>query len=138
LEKSCGAVVFRKDGEVKYLLLKYGAGHWGFVKGHIELNESEKDTVKRELEEETKITNAEFVENFRQTISYFFKRDGKAIYKQVTYFLVQSQDRKIELSYEHEGYEWLSYQKAVRKLTFENSRKVLKKAHNFLKALGIV
>jgi bis(5'-nucleosidyl)-tetraphosphatase len=130
--------VFRKNGEVKYLLLHYAAGHWGFVKGHIEPNESEKDTVKRELEEETKITNAEFVEKFRQAINYFFKRDGKTIYKEVAYFLVQAKDRKVELSYEHKGYEWLSYEKAVRKLTFENARKVLRKAHKFLKTLGIV
>jgi 8-oxo-dGTP pyrophosphatase MutT (NUDIX family) len=138
LEKSCGAVIFRKNGEIKYLLLHYHAGHWGFVKGHIEPNESEKETVKRELEEETKITRAEFVENFRQKINYHFKRDGKPIYKQVTFFLIKTDNRDVKLSYEHTGYNWLSYERAVRKLTFENARKVLKKAHFFLKTSGIM
>jgi 8-oxo-dGTP pyrophosphatase MutT (NUDIX family) len=65
-EKSCGALVFRKNKEVEYLLLHYGAGYWDYVKGQVELNESEKDTVVRELEEETSITDARFVEGFRE------------------------------------------------------------------------
>jgi len=137
-EKSCGAVVFRKNGEVEYLLLHYEAGHWDFVKGQVEPNESEKDTVMRELEEETGLTKAKFVEDFREEINYFFRRGGKTIYKEVAYFLIQAQNRKVELSYEHVEYEWLSYEKAMKKLTFKNSKDVLKKAHKFLKTRGIV
>ncbi len=49
-EKSCGAVVFFKNKEeTKYLLLRYEAGHWDFVKGNVEVNETEKETVLREL-----------------------------------------------------------------------------------------
>ena len=80
-EKSCGAVVFKRNGEVQYLLLHYEAGHWDYVKGQVEPNESEKDTVVRELEEETGITNARFVEDFREEISYFYRREGKTVYK---------------------------------------------------------
>ena len=68
-EKSCGAVVFLKKTEVNYLLLRYGAGHWDFVKGNIEPNESEKETVIRELQEETGIVDARFIEGFRILIS---------------------------------------------------------------------
>ena len=58
-EKSCGAVVFLKTlEETKYLLLQYEAGHWDFVKGNVEPEESEKETVLRELQEETGITDA--------------------------------------------------------------------------------
>ena len=47
-EKSCGAVVFiKKEDQTKYLLLNYAAGHWDFVKGNVELNETEKETVLR-------------------------------------------------------------------------------------------
>ncbi|HHF56026.1 MAG TPA: diadenosine tetraphosphate hydrolase, partial [Thermoplasmatales archaeon] len=31
VERSCGGVIFK---DKKYLLLKYGWGHWGFVKGN--------------------------------------------------------------------------------------------------------
>jgi len=132
-EKSCGAVVFRKNREVEYLLLHYEAGHWDFVKGQVEVNESEKETVMRELEEETKITDAHFVGNFREEISYVYRRKGKTIYKKVAYFLVQAQKTKVTLSYEHVAYVWLTYQKAIERLTFKNAKNVLKKAHEFLK-----
>jgi bis(5'-nucleosidyl)-tetraphosphatase len=42
-EKSCGAVIYlKKDSEVFYLLLNYEAGHWDFVKGNVEPNETAK------------------------------------------------------------------------------------------------
>jgi len=44
-EKSYGAVVFRRDGDLWYLILQYGAGHWDLVKGHGERGESEKTTL---------------------------------------------------------------------------------------------
>ncbi len=131
-ERSCGAVVFRKNEQVKYLLLHYEAGHWGFVKGNPEKYESEEDTVRRELEEETGIIDAKFIGDFKEEISYFYRRAGQTIYKQVTYLLVEAQSDAVELSYEHVGYAWLSYQKALKRLTFKNAKKVLKKAHEFL------
>lgn len=132
-EKSCGAIVFRKNSEVEYLLLHYEAGHWDFVKGNVEPNESEKDTVMRELKEETGIVGAHFVEGFRGKINYFYKRGGKTVYKEVVFFVVQTGDRKVRLSYEHIGYDWLNYQEALERLTFENARRMLKKAHELLK-----
>lgn len=132
-EKSCGAVVFKKNQEVEYLLLHYEAGHWDFVKGNVEPKESEKDTVIRELREETGITEAHFIGDFRKKISYFYRRSGKTIYKEVIYFLIQAQKGDVRLSYEHIGYEWLNYEEAVERLTFNTARNVLKKAHKLLK-----
>ena len=133
-EKSCGAVVFRKNSKVEYLLLHYEAGHWDFVKGNVEPNESEKDTAMRELKEETGILEAHFIEDFRDTINYFYKRGGKTIYKEVIFFLIQTKDSRVKLSSEHIGYEWLDYQEALERLTFKNAKKVLQKAHEFLKS----
>ena len=65
-EKSCGAVIFiKKEEQPKYLLLNYAAGHWDFVKGNVEVNETEKDTVLRELKEETAIVDAHFLDGFK-------------------------------------------------------------------------
>ncbi len=135
---SCGAVVFRKNQEIRYLLLRYEAGHWEFVKGEVEANEGERDTVIRELKEETGITDARFIGDFREKISYFFKSGGKTIYKEVTFFLIETQASDVELSHEHTGYEWLNYKNAMERLTFNNAKNVLKKAHNFLKAHRII
>jgi bis(5'-nucleosidyl)-tetraphosphatase len=130
--KSCGAVVYREDAQVKYLLLYYGGDHWDFVKGEVEEGESEEETARRELEEETGLTDAQFIDDFREEISYFFRSAGQTIYKQVVYFLVQVTSSTVKLSYEHAEYTWLDYDEALEKLTFKNARDVLKKAHEFL------
>jgi bis(5'-nucleosidyl)-tetraphosphatase len=136
-ERSCGAVVFKRNGEVEYLLLLYEAGHWDYVKGQVEPNEGEKDTVLRELKEETGITDARFIEGFREEISYFYRREGKTVYKQVVFFLIETKEGEVKLSYEHVGYTWLNYETAMEKLTFANAKKVLAKANDFLRKQGV-
>jgi bis(5'-nucleosidyl)-tetraphosphatase len=135
-EKSCGAVVYFKNVKVKYLLLQYEAGHWDFVKGNVEPNESEADTVLRELKEETGIVATQLIEGFREQIQYFYRRQGETIQKEVVFYLIQADTEKVELSFEHVGYEWLDYQHALEKLTFKNAREVLQKAHAFLQEHG--
>jgi 8-oxo-dGTP pyrophosphatase MutT (NUDIX family) len=138
-EKSCGAVVFiETDDLTKYLLLNYEAGHWDFVKGNVEPNENEKQTVVRELEEETSITNAQFIDDFREAIVYFYRRQGLTVRKEVVFFIMESYTDKVQLSFEHIGYTWLDYQHAMEKLTFKNARDVLQKTHDFLKKKGII
>jgi len=137
-EKSCGAIVFAKNIEVHYLLLHYEAGHWDFVKGNVEPNESERDTVMRELKEETGIAEAQFIDSFKEKIEYFYRRQGTTIHKEVVFFLIEARTEKVELSYEHVGYEWLDYQRAMEKLTFKNAKNVLQKAHEFLKTQGTI
>jgi 8-oxo-dGTP pyrophosphatase MutT (NUDIX family) len=130
--------VFLKTAEVNYLMLHYEAGHWDFVKGNVEPSESEKDTVIRELKEETGIVDAQFVDGFREKIDYFYRRQGTTIHKEVVFFLIETHTEQVKLSYEHVGYTWLNYQRAMEKLTFKNAKDVLQKAHALLKARGIV
>ena len=135
-EKSCGAVVFKrqKDGSVKYLLLHYGAGHWDFPKGHQEKNEKEEQAALREIKEETGIEDVEFADNFRETIKYFFKKGEETVYKEVIFYLAQSATEEVNLSSEHIGYAWLSYEHACKKLTFNNAKELLEKADKFISA----
>jgi 8-oxo-dGTP pyrophosphatase MutT (NUDIX family) len=138
-EKSCGAVVFiRKEEQIKYLLLNYAAGHWDFVKGNVEINETEKETVLRELQEETAITDATFIENFKETIAYFYRRQGLTVHKEVVFFIIETHTEKVELSFEHVGYIWLDYKHAMEKLNFKNAKDVLQRAHDFLKKQKII
>jgi 8-oxo-dGTP pyrophosphatase MutT (NUDIX family) len=138
-EKSCGAVVFIKKGDqTLYLLLNYAARHWDFVKGNVEQGETEKQTVTRELKEETSIVEAKFIDRFKEQISYFYRRQGLTVHKEVVFFIMESQSDKVELSFEHVGYIWLDFQHTLEKLTFKNARDVLKKAHDFLSKQGII
>jgi bis(5'-nucleosidyl)-tetraphosphatase len=137
-EKSCGAVVFLKNEETKYLLLHYEAGHWDFVKGNVEPNESEKETVTRELQEETGIVDARFIDDFREKIDYFYRRQGTTIHKEVIFFIIETHTETVKLSFEHVGYIWLNYKDAMEKLTFKNAKDILQKAHKVLKNREII
>ena len=53
-EKSAGIVLFRNDSDKnEFLLLNYPQGHWDFVKGKIEQNETSHEAAIRETREET-------------------------------------------------------------------------------------
>ena len=66
-ERSAGIVLFREsDDEILFLLLHYPTGHWDFVKGKIEKDESAQITAIRETKEETGITDVEFIEGFQE------------------------------------------------------------------------
>lgn len=133
VEKSAGAVIFRKDnGKIYYLVLHYEMGHWGFPKGHIGKGEELEDTARREIREETGIKDLEFTSGFKEWIKYFFKLKKKNIFKIVTYFLAETKTKRIKLSFEHIGYKWLPYEETLKQLTFDNTKAILKKANRFL------
>jgi bis(5'-nucleosidyl)-tetraphosphatase len=132
-EKSCGAIVYLKKGsETLYLMLHYEAGHWDFVKGNVEANETERETVVRELREETGITDAHFIEGFKQKIEYYYRRQGETVHKEVIFFLMETNTETITISFEHVGSIWLDYDHAMKKLTFKNARELLNKANDFI------
>lgn len=132
-EKSAGAVVFRKEKDtIKYLLLHYELGHWDMPKGHIEKGEKPEEAAVREVREETGIKDIEFIPGFKETIKYFYKRDDKSFLKTVVFFLARTKTKKVKISYEHQGFKWLSYDKALEQLTFDNAKRILKKSRQFL------
>jgi len=137
IEKSAGAVVFRREGDkIYYLLLHYEAGHWDFPKGHIEKGETIEETARREVEEETGLKDIKFIEGFKEWIKYFFKLKGKNIFKIVTFLLAETKQKEIKISWEHIGFKWLPYEEALKQLTFKNSKEILKKAHQYLTDLS--
>jgi len=132
-EKSSGIILFRREhGEVKYLLLNYEAGHWDFSKGHVQENETEQEAAIRELKEETSITKISLYPEFREKLSYFFKRDNQLINKDVIYFLAETPEEKVKLT-EHLAYKWLPYEQALKQITFKNSQQLLKKAREHIR-----
>ncbi len=145
IEKSAGAVVFRKeDNDIYYLLLNYPSSsksttdYWDFPKGHQESGEKELDAAKREVEEETGLKDLRFVQGFKEWLKYFFKFEGRNIFKIVVFYLAETNTKDIKISSEHIGYKWLSCEEALKQLTFQNAKEILKKANNFLKGAKLL
>ncbi len=120
-EKSCGAIII--DNE-KVLVIQQVAGHWGFPKGHVEEGETEVETAKREIKEETNL-DVEINENYRYTEKY---SPAEGIEKEVVYFVAKKIGGEIKVQEEEvKNVEWLTYQKAVERLTYKNSKQLLEK-----------
>ncbi|MBQ9993741.1 MAG: NUDIX domain-containing protein, partial [Clostridia bacterium] len=133
-EKSCGAVIFRKrSGNLEFLLVKNKkGGNWGFPKGHIEMGETEQDTAKREVLEETGLAITP-IEDFR-VLSEYHPR-GR-IFKQVVFFLAEMPEggEVVPQQAEIDRYIWADYGLAMRTFRFNNDRNVLTKARDRLRS----
>ena len=132
-ERSAGVIIARARNttRIRYLLLHYGRGHWGFPKGNIEAEESAIQAAVRETEEETGLNNLTVINGFREKIEYHYRRSQKLVHKEVVYFLAETtaQEDTVLLSYEHSGFKWVEFNEALKLLTYENARHILQKAH---------
>jgi len=132
-ETSAGIVLYRKENTKNlFLLLHYPSGHWDFVKGKMEKNETTHETAIREAKEETGITDIVFAENFEEWIEYNFKYQGELVQKKVVFFLAETKTKEIKISHEHSGYIWMDYNASMEKTTFDNAKTVLTKAEKLL------
>ncbi|MCX6718176.1 MAG: NUDIX domain-containing protein [Candidatus Staskawiczbacteria bacterium] len=148
-EKSAGAIIYRmENGVPHYLLLHYAPaekgkrGQWGFAKGHVEQGETETETAKREIFEETGIKDLKIILGFKELEKYFFRRNyglaGEArkkapwVFKLVVFFLAETKTKDVKISDEHIDFVWLPIKEAIKKTTFKNSKKLLEKANEFV------
>jgi bis(5'-nucleosidyl)-tetraphosphatase len=130
--KSCGAVVYRRSiAGPRYLLLEHTNGdHWGFPKGHGTGDETEEETARREIFEETGL-KVRFRPGFYERSHYLTPKSRK---KEVVCFLARVRTKRVKIEPEEiRDYRWLDYHDARELITFENTRVLLDKAHGFVR-----
>ena len=127
-EKSCGALVLRRDedGKMYILMIRHKAGgHRSFPKGHMERGETEYMTAVREVYEETAV-QIRLAAGFRETVHY---HPMPGVSKEVVYFLTETTQKNIKA---REGeiaeVEWIPLDEAEAALTYENDKTVLRAA----------
>ena len=131
-EKSCGAIVYRRfHGNVEILLIKHiNSGHWSFPKGHVEGDETELETAKREIKEETGL-DVILDQTFRETVSYSPKRDTQKV---VVYFLALARNYDfVPQAEEIAEIRWVDIARATNMLTYENDKTIVNKARAAIK-----
>ena len=118
-EKSCGCIILHEE---KVLIIKQNNGDWGFPKGHMEENETEIETARREVKEETNI-DVEIIGDKKYTMEYYTDKDNL---KQVVLFLAYPKNFDLEPQQsEIDIIKWVNIETAFNLLTFDNSKKAL-------------
>jgi tRNA nucleotidyltransferase (CCA-adding enzyme) len=127
--KACGVIVFRGFPR-EYLLVEQSFSKlWNFPKGHVKERESERETALREVFEETGL-RIKIIEGFRETISYDESKDA---HKTVVMFLGETLNTHVKIPKDEiSDYAWLKFEDALKKIKFNNSRKLLRKAEEFI------
>ena len=140
INKDAQAVVFKKNANgIEFLLLKrydkeQDRMDYRLVKGGIENNEKPKETVIREIKEETGLENLLLLNKLNE-YSY---QVGKVLHK-VTVFLVEStKNDEIKVNSENEGgftienAGWFSFKKARNLLYFNQEKNAIEIALNLI------
>lgn len=139
IERSAGFIIYFEPAAApadpalrEYLLLDYGR-HWDFPKGHLDAGEDDLTAARRELREETGIKDVQVIPGFQHEIAYYFRDRKKGlIHKTVIFFLARVKARDVRLSHEHVGYEFLTYDRALKQATYPTAKQVLRLAHAHL------
>ena len=129
IERSAGVILYRQvEQQTLFLLLDYGS-HWDYPKGHVEAGEDDVTAARRELQEETGITEADLLDGFAREMTYTFRgRSGQLIRKTVIFFVGKTTQEQVTLSHEHVGYAWVAAEEALKMLTYKNARAMLEAA----------
>ena len=133
-------VVYSRTKEgIKYLILerKLHWKGWEFPKGGLKKGEKISDALRRELKEETGRFALE-TKRFDESGKYEYERELKDRNGFIgqTYILYSAEiiPGNIKLDREeHSGYEWMNFEDAFKRLTWENQKKCLKIVKDFLK-----
>ena len=135
-EKSCGALVMRRDGNGQFhvLMIRHRPGGYrSFPKGHVERGEKERETAVREVMEETSVSIS-ILPDFRHVVYY---TPAPGVEKEVVYFLAKTEQvyvhpRRGEIA----QVEWVPLSSAEQYLTHDNDKKVLLAAREKLKTIA--
>lgn len=132
-EKSCGAVIFTTEGEERrFLVIRSVNGHYTLCKGHVEAGESEHETARREIREETAL-EVEFVPPFRHVITY---SPYTGCSKDVVFFLARKTGGTLKCQPEEvREADFYPIDRALALLTHTSDREVLQAAEDTLAAL---
>jgi 8-oxo-dGTP pyrophosphatase MutT (NUDIX family) len=129
-EVSAGGVVLRGEDVaviVPKRLSAAGALVLGLPKGHPDGEETLEQAATREVREETGL-DAELVEKLGD-VSYFYRRDGRAVRKSVTFFLFRYRSGSLD-DHDHEIIEarWMPLEEARSALSYPGEREMAERA----------
>ena len=134
IEQSFGVVpIYRKGTDLKFLLIQHTAGHWAFPKGHADEGETEIQTARRELREETGIADVMLITMPPFDEHYRVNRKGQPREKLVRYWIGYVRDLRVRMQEtEVQAYKWATLAEARQLITYIQSRNLLEEVVKYL------
>jgi bis(5'-nucleosidyl)-tetraphosphatase len=136
MKLSAGMVIVRQNGGKTYFLFLRAYRLWDFPKGEVEPDESPLETARREVKEETGVTDLKFPwgHTYTETEPY---RSGKHR-KKARYYIARTHLSDIQLPVnpelgrpEHHEYRWVTYPE-LKKLAPDRLQPVVEWAHRIV------
>ncbi len=128
--KSVGAVVLNPQDQALFMF-RADMKFWELPKEKAIGSESELETLKRGLFEETGITRYNVIDPFKEEVTYSFKLGDEIIDRTIVFYLVRTEE-SVRLSREHTDFKWLSIPEAQKVVRFDNYRRVLEAAKKYI------
>lgn len=128
-EPTSGGIVFRftKDKkDIEVLLIQDSKGRWTIPKGHIEPGETAKMTARREIEEETGLSNVEVL-TWLGKIHFKYRRIDKLVLMTTQIYLVRALDDQEMPTPEGwmKGIRWFSFTDALEAIEYDDIEKLM-------------
>lgn len=128
------AVIFRLNPKPEFLILhripELG-NFWQNLSGGVKEGETLLQTLKRELEEETKISDKQIKRIIENVYQYEWLHEGEKI-KEYVFVVEVDPDLEVKLSKEHDEYKWCDAEEAKSLLKWEDTKIAIDKTLNII------
>ena len=125
---SAGGVVLNSKGQV--LVVNQDGDSWSLPKGHIEENETALNAAKREIKEESGISELEYVKDLGTYQRFRWKNgvEDKELRKNITMFLFTTTQEVLKpIDPENPEARWVDKDKIIELLSFEKDKEFFSK-----------
>ena len=125
-ELAAGAVVLSESGRETLLLHQRDEDRWCFPKGHVDPGESLADAARREIREETGLTDVRLGAEV-DVVSYRFYRPASNVnvFKTVVFFLAHTGEHAVRPERIFDRAEWVDLDRAGEFVKYDTDRHVL-------------
>jgi ADP-ribose pyrophosphatase YjhB (NUDIX family) len=140
-ETTAGGIIVRrnsKNNKLQVLLAQDAKDRWSIPKGHVEPGETPRDTTRREITEETGLTEMEICDHLGK-VDFRYRRQDTLVLMIMHVFLVKGMGNTDKLSKDHwmHNIGWFDFYDALDKIEYEGVEKLMLLALKKIRQRGI-